>query len=131
MAALPGIYRAKAASVSGTTLTAFIPQIFGDLAVPVTEFVGGMPTATAMGWVAFHGGNADKPVWLGGGDGGGVTDAVWVGPNAPAEASTELWFDTDETVAQTVTGSRDGNAALLSLLTALETLGLITNSTSA
>ena len=41
------------------------------------------------------------------------------------------FFGTSPTTKPTVTGSRGGNAALTSLLTALATLGLITNSTTA
>ena len=27
---------------------------------------------------------------------GGTTDTVWVGPSAPSDPNTELWWDTDE-----------------------------------
>lgn len=51
-------------------------------------------------------------------------DALIVGGNVG-------FYNTAATAKQTVTGSRGGNAALASLLTALATVGLITNSSSA
>jgi hypothetical protein len=98
--AYPGIYRAKAVSINGTKLSAFIPQVFGDVPVTVENFVGEIPIAAAMGWVSFQGGNPEFPVWHGGGIGGGggtVTDVVWVGPEAPDD-DIELWWDTDAEV---------------------------------
>lgn len=41
------------------------------------------------------------------------------------------FYNTTPQTKQTVTGSRGGNAALASLLTALATVGLITDSTTA
>lgn len=63
MASYPGIYRAKAVSLTGTKLTAFIPQVFGNTSVVIQDYAGA--PATGMGWVAFHGGNAEMPVWIG------------------------------------------------------------------
>lgn len=95
----PGVYRAKAQRLDGSNLTANIPQVFGTQDVLVTSFVGSPPTSQVMGWVAFHGGRPEFPVWLGGGTGGGgtVTDSVWVGPDPPTDPSVEMWWDTDET----------------------------------
>lgn len=105
--AYPGIYRAKAQRLDGTRLTANIPQVFGEQAVVITAFVGAAPTTSEMGWVAFHGGRPEYPVWLGvgtggggggGGGGGTVTDTLWVGPDAPTDGSIEMWWDTDDEV---------------------------------
>ena len=96
--AYPGVYRAKAVSINGTKLAAFIPQVFGDVSVTVENFVGRLPATGQMGWVSFQGGNPEFPVWHGGGGGGGtVTDVVWVDPKEPTSAAMELWYDTDET----------------------------------
>jgi hypothetical protein len=99
-------------SLNGTQLTAFIPQVFGDTSVTIEEYVGTLGP-TGMGWVAFHGGNPEIPVWLGAGTAtttttttgagtGTVTDVVWVGPGAPSADDTELWYDTDEAVSAVV-----------------------------
>ena len=64
--AYPGIYRAKAVAVSGTQLSAYIPQVFGDVLVTVENFVGDPPTSSVMGWVSFQGGSPEFPVWYGG-----------------------------------------------------------------
>lgn len=41
-------------------------------------------------WVPVSSGSSSS------GGGGGGTDEVWVGPDTPADAATELWYDTDE-----------------------------------
>ena len=98
--AYPGIYRAKAVSVNGTKLAAFIPQVFADVSVTVENFVGDIPITGQMGWVSFQGGNPEFPVWHGGGGGGEgtVTDVLWVDTKEPTSAAMELWYDTDEEV---------------------------------
>ena len=98
-----GIYRAKAVSVTAgqaPTLTAYVPQVFGDTPVTITDFMGGIPTA-GMGWVFFQNGNPEFPVWAGVGivtepppDGGGGEDEVWIGPDTPP-GDHELWYDTN------------------------------------
>lgn len=132
----PGVYRARAVKLDGTALTTYVPQIFGDTSISVVDVAGTFPaTFPSMGWVAFHAGVAENPVWLGAattGGGGTVTDTLWVGTDAPTDAAIELWYDTDEPtpVSTVVTGSRGGNAALTSLLLVLQNLGLITDSTT-
>lgn len=137
MPTYPGLYRAKAVQKTGTTISAFIPQIFGSTQVTIADFVGTSPVAQEMGWVAFQNGAPEYPVWFGNstGDGGTVTDVVWTGVDAPVDATTELWWDTDAPpggggAKPAVTGSRAGNAALTSLLTQLAALGIITDSTT-
>ena len=99
--AYPGVYRAKAARLDGSRLTAYVPQVFGEQPVTVVDFVGGPPTDAQMGWVSFHGGHPEHPVWLGTGIAGGggtgtVSDVVWVGTDPPPDPSMELWWDSDE-----------------------------------
>lgn len=100
MASYPGVYRAKAIKLVGNTLTAYIPQVFGDVQAVVENFIGDAPTTDIMGWVSFQGGSPEFPVWHGGGAGGGsgtVTDTLWVGNEAPTDDSLELWWDADDT----------------------------------
>jgi hypothetical protein len=106
----PSLYRAKAVSIRSGAVEAFVPQVFGETTVTITDALGLLPTAPTMGWVFFQAGNPEFPVWSsglgaagGGGDngnGGGppvvVPDEVWVGPGTPPDAVTELWYDTDE-----------------------------------
>jgi hypothetical protein len=97
MPVYPGAYKAKAVAYNAPVLTVFVPQVFGDQAIEITEFVGG-PTQ-GMGWVVFQGGSPDHPLWLSSGGGGGsgtVTDTMWVGPDPPPSPDIELWWDTDE-----------------------------------
>jgi hypothetical protein len=76
MGSYPGLYKAKAVSIDGTKLSAYIPQVFGDTLVIIEDSVGTLGPV-GMGWVIFHSGSADMPVWLGstigtsGGSGGG------------------------------------------------------------
>ena len=93
MATYPSVYRARAVKYEAPVLTAFVPQVFGNIAIEITEVIGA-PTQ-GMGWVFFQGGNPEFPVWNGG-VGGSVSDVVWLGPDAPTDKSIELWWDTDE-----------------------------------
>ena len=113
----PSLYRAKAVSIRAGAVEAFVPQVFGETTITITDALGSLPDAPTMGWVFFQAGNPEFPVWssgLGtgsadGGDGGGdggdggnggtpgvVPDEVWIGPSTPPDTDTELWFDTDE-----------------------------------
>ena len=99
MPSYPSIYRAKAVKFEAPALTAFVPQVFGDVPIEIVQFNGPPPTTLVMGWVAFQGGNPEFPVWLasgGGGGGGTVSDVVWVDPEAPTDPNIELWWDTNE-----------------------------------
>ena len=93
MATYPSVYKARAVKYEAPVLTAFVPQVFGNVAIEITEVIGA-PTQ-GMGWVFFQGGNPEFPVWNGG-VGGSVSDVVWAGPDAPTDKSIELWWDTDE-----------------------------------
>ena len=74
------IYRARAVKYESSVITAYVPQVFGETAVQIVNYLG--TPATGMGWVLFQGGNPEFPVWtsgLGGGGGeaivgSGVTD---------------------------------------------------------
>ena len=100
MAAYPSIYRAKAVKYEAPVVTAFVPQIFGETAIEITDFIG--TPAAGMGWVLFQGGDPEFPVWSSGLSGGGsVSDVVWVDPSEPG-ADMELWYDTDEVATQYV-----------------------------
>jgi hypothetical protein len=103
------LYRAKAVSIRSGTVEAFVPQVFGETTVTITDFLGTAPSAPTMGWVFFQAGNPEFPVWssglgvgsAGGGNGNGDTgdhsiyDEVWIGPTAPP-AAQEMWFDSNE-----------------------------------
>jgi len=82
------IYRARATGYHGSVLDVFVPQIFGDVPVSVTDFVGTAPDTVGMGWVMFQGGDPAFPVWVsdrgGGGGGGGTGPAGPPGPAGPA-----------------------------------------------
>jgi|21_taG_2_1085346.scaffolds.fasta_scaffold00948_3 hypothetical protein len=60
-----------------------------------------------------------------------LEDAVIVGGNLEHKGSNVGFYNTTPAAKPTVSGSRDANVALASLLTGLATLGLITNSSSA
>jgi Collagen triple helix repeat (20 copies) len=100
----PGVYRARVAQTNGTSVEAFIPQVFGDTTVTIRRFLGAQPDTAGMGWVFFEGANPEFPVWssgLGGtgGTGGGGLDEVWIGTEPPTSQTLELWYDTDEAVS--------------------------------
>ena len=78
----PSIYRAKAVSASTTALTVLVPQVFGDVPILVTDFIG--TPDRGMGWIFFQAGKADFPVWL------GITTVPLPGPDAP-EGFAALW----------------------------------------
>jgi hypothetical protein len=72
-----GIYRAKAIKLTGSALTAYVPQVFGDTQILIENFVGTAPSTDTMGWVAFHGGSPEFPVWIAAGvDAGSVTSQI-------------------------------------------------------
>jgi hypothetical protein len=102
--AYPSLYRAKAVSIRSGAVEAFVPQVFGESTITITDSLGALPVAPGMGWVFFQAGNPEFPVWSSGlgsgngngdGQGAGVNDEVWIGPSAPP-GEQELWVDTDE-----------------------------------
>lgn len=62
----PGIYQAKViAPFANGSCTVVIPQLFGEVQVPITRFMGSvLPLTTGMGWVMFEGADEDRPVWV-------------------------------------------------------------------
>jgi hypothetical protein len=93
----PSLYRAKAISVGPGSIEAFVPQVFGETSITITESMGSLPLGPMMGWVFFQAGNCEFPVWAGegSGGGGGGADEVWIGNDAPTDAFKELWYDPD------------------------------------
>jgi hypothetical protein len=105
-----GVYRARALMVEKGVITAYVPQVFGDTTITITDVIGGLPAGPSMGWVFFESGWTEFPVWtsglvnLSGGNGNGTSggvNEVWVGPDAPPDTTTELWYDTDATAPVT------------------------------
>lgn len=125
--AYSGIYQARSTKLNaGATLDAFVPQVFGDVPVKVTRFLGDFPLGTGMGWIFFQGGDPAFPVWcsgLGGVGGGGsvMDDEVFVGPSDPGTTQYELWYDTD------ATGGGSGSASLPAGGTTNQVLGKNSN----
>ena len=77
----PAIYRAKAVQATAGRLTVFVPQVFGEASIEVSDIIGEpMP---GMGWVLFQGGNPEFPVWMGGGNGNGNGPPGPPGPPGP------------------------------------------------
>lgn len=95
----PGVYRAKAVQVTDGVITAYVPQVLGDVPVPITNVIGGFPSGPAIGWVFFEAGWAERPVWSSGVIAGfdvlGIE--VQVSPEAPTNDNIVLWYDTDAT----------------------------------
>jgi hypothetical protein len=60
----PSLYRAKAVQFDGTTLIAYVPQVFGDVTIEITDLIG--EVEPGMGWVMFQAGNPEFPVWMSG-----------------------------------------------------------------
>jgi hypothetical protein len=122
----PSLYRAKAVSIQSGAVEAFVPQVFGETTITITDALGTLPSAPTLGWVFFQAGNPEFPVWssglgtgsAGGGGGGGEdwsdeiadldtrldvieaggTNEVWVGNAEPTDPAVELWFDPDEVI---------------------------------
>lgn len=61
-----GIYRAKVvAPFTNGSCDVVIPQLFGEVVVNVSRFVGStLPLGPDMGWVMFEGGDENNPVWM-------------------------------------------------------------------
>ena len=60
-----GIYKARCVSVTGSEITAYVPQMFGDVKITMQSAIGGYPTAGSFGYVVFEGGDPSFPVWAG------------------------------------------------------------------
>jgi hypothetical protein len=107
MGRFTGVFRGKAVQVNGLSITAFVPQVYGEQPIVVSDFIGDVPSDPGMGWVLFQAGNPEFPVWIGklaSADGGGTgtgTNEVWIGPSDPiaANPTIELWYDDDEAAA--------------------------------
>jgi hypothetical protein len=62
----PSLYRAKAVSIRSGAVEVFVPQVFGETAITITDALGELPTTSGMGWVFFQAGNPEFPVWASG-----------------------------------------------------------------
>ena len=129
MATYPSLYRAKAVNIRAGVVEAYVPQVFGETTVIVSDFLGDIPSASGMGWIFFQAGDPEFPVWSSGvsvindsgGGGGGDTgtgppvvvtgsDEVFIGPEPPS-STFELWYDTDAVAAGGGGGGGGGDAA--------------------
>ena len=65
--ALPGQGRLRRPGA----IEVFVPQVFGETPITITDAMGALPSSPTMGWVFFQAGNCEFPVWAGEGSGGG------------------------------------------------------------
>jgi hypothetical protein len=87
VALFPAVYRGQAIAVNGSTIKAYVPQVFGDTPITVRAFLGAMPTTRTDGWIFFQGGNPSYPVWAGGDSAGGGGEQGPPGPPGPPGAA--------------------------------------------
>jgi hypothetical protein len=110
----------------GYTAAAGLPASGGTVAGDVT--ITGTLRVTPGAVVEL---GADTNLYRAGANQIGTDDSLAVGADLQHWGSKLGLFGTTAVSKPTVTGSRGGNAALASLLTALAQLGLITDSTTA
>lgn len=60
-----GVYLARCVDSSAASVQLLIPQLFGDIQIPITDWVGSQPVSQTFGFVSFLGGDPAYPVWLG------------------------------------------------------------------
>lgn len=100
MGSLEGVYEGRIISLGDGNATAFVPQVFGDTQVTISDFLA--QPMVGMGWVSFQAGDPEFPVWLSGrpssGDdsGGGGSDGFsFTQDTAPtATALGQTWYNT-------------------------------------
>ena len=84
---LTGVYEGRIVTVGNGNVTAFVPQVFGDTTITISNFLG--TPEVGRGWVTFQAGDPEHPVWLsglgassgGGGEGASIfitRDYRWV-----------------------------------------------------
>lgn len=100
--AYPSIYRAKAVQYDGTTLIAYVPQVFGDVTIEVTELIGDVEPG--MGWVLFQAGNPEFPVWM-----SGVSVTNVFGPGDGGDDSTSVFLTRDYRWVNQITATDPGH----------------------
>lgn len=61
---LSGIYRARCTQVQTGHIKAFVPQVFGDTEIIISDFLTGTLPTPGPGWVGFISGDPEHPVWL-------------------------------------------------------------------
>ena len=84
-------------------ITAYVPQVFGDTPISITDVIGGLPDGPTNGWVMFESGWPEFPVWSSGVVTGGgpyvpPVDEVWVNTEEPTDPNIEIWYDPDAVV---------------------------------
>jgi hypothetical protein len=77
MSSYPGIYRARCIGVTGEDVKAYVPQVFGNVPIIVSNKTGEAPAPNSNGWVIFESAQASLPVW--------VTSATGVAPPVPQD----------------------------------------------
>jgi hypothetical protein len=102
MERLNGVYEGRIVSLGEGNATAFVPQVFGDTTIVISNFLA--TPVVGRGWVTFQAGDPEHPVWLSGafvtaggvappGEGGsGFTYSQDFPPTDPSE--DETWFNT-------------------------------------
>ena len=101
MESLPGVYEGRIVSLGDGNVTAFVPQVFGDTTIVVSNFLSA--PAVGRGWITFQSGDPEHPVWLsgvvssdgGGGFSGGGSDGFsFIQSDAPTpKKEGQTWFD--------------------------------------
>lgn len=98
----PSLYRAKAVQYDGTTLTAYVPQVFGDVTIQITDLIGDVEPG--MGWVLFQAGNPEFPVWM-----SGVSVTNVFGPGEGGDDSASIFITRDYRWVNQVTATDPGH----------------------
>ena len=83
MGSLSGVYEGRIVTVGDGNATAFIPQVFGDTTITISNFL--VDPLPGKGWVAFQSGDSEHPVWLSGSS-GGTGASIWTGTQAEYDA---------------------------------------------
>lgn len=87
----PSLYRAKAVNVRSGAIEAFVPQVYGETTITITDALGNLPDVPTMGWVFFQAGNPEFPVWSSG-FGVGADGEDWSDEIASLQA-TDVAYD--------------------------------------
>lgn len=129
----PGAYAVYAPNASGTAM------IWGQMRVSISNATAGSEASSLIFSTRVAGSFVDAMTLNGSGnllvgtstDGMTASGSLAVAQDFAHRGSKLGFYNTAPATKQTITGSRGGNAALASLLTALATTGLITDSSTA
>ena len=109
----PSLYRAKVAALNGgSSIKAFVPQVYGDTPIDISQFLGITPRSYEFGWVFFQSGNPSYPVWA-----SGASDII-IGPGGidgvqRIVAGTGITVDETDPFNPIVTSPPDGVQSLV------------------